>query len=242
MRAEIPTDNRRLPRGEVGRQKEGRPAIEVVSWVMSDILLGIFALLAGLVFCFRGYMAMRVVIPIWGAFTGFMLGAGLVANLGNEGFLVSALGWVVGAVLAEQHDELQDQAYGARHPHRRLLGVAARVTVDPEGAPGTGGRRHQDQRDQPPQPAAQGVPGELPAGHAPRDQGRELEDEPQHQLPRRQLRRGRTCPAGRTACSAGAMDARAAPCHARLVMLTLLIVAVVAVYAIVIWLMATKPA
>lgn len=67
---------------------------------MSDILLGIFALLAGLVFCFRGYLAMRVVIPIWGAFAGFMLGAGLVANLGNEGFLVSALGWIVGAVVA----------------------------------------------------------------------------------------------------------------------------------------------
>ncbi len=67
---------------------------------MSDILLGIFAILAGLFFCFRGYLAMRVVIPIWGAFAGFMLGAGLVASFANEGFLASVLGWVVGGVVA----------------------------------------------------------------------------------------------------------------------------------------------
>ncbi|HSO49526.1 MAG TPA: DUF4203 domain-containing protein [Acidimicrobiia bacterium] len=67
---------------------------------MGDIALGIFAILAGLLFCFRGYLAMRFVIPIWGAFSGFILGAGLVASLSAEGFLVSVLGWVVGAVLA----------------------------------------------------------------------------------------------------------------------------------------------
>jgi hypothetical protein len=43
---------------------------------------------------------MRVVIPIWGAFAGFMLGAGLVSSLADEGFLVSVLGWAVGAVVA----------------------------------------------------------------------------------------------------------------------------------------------
>lgn len=67
---------------------------------MGDIVLGSFAILAGLLFCFRGYLAMRVVIPIWGAFAGFMLGAGLVSSLASEGFLVSVLGWVVGAVVA----------------------------------------------------------------------------------------------------------------------------------------------
>ncbi len=66
---------------------------------MSDVLLGIFAVLAGLLFCFRGYLAMRVVIPIWGAFAGFMLGAGAVANITDEGFLASVLGWIVGGVV-----------------------------------------------------------------------------------------------------------------------------------------------
>jgi hypothetical protein len=56
--------------------------------------------LVGLVFCFRGYLAMRVVIPIWGAFAGFMFGAGLVDNFTDEGFLASALGWVVGIAMA----------------------------------------------------------------------------------------------------------------------------------------------
>jgi hypothetical protein len=56
--------------------------------------------LVGLVFCFRGYLAMRVVIPIWGGFAGFMFGAGLVDNFTDEGFLTSVLGWVVGIALA----------------------------------------------------------------------------------------------------------------------------------------------
>ena len=67
---------------------------------MDDILIGIFALIVGLVFCFSGYFAMRVVIPIWGAFAGFMFGAGLVDNFTDEGFLASALGWVVGIAVA----------------------------------------------------------------------------------------------------------------------------------------------
>ncbi len=67
---------------------------------MSDIVVGVFAILAGLVFCFRGYLAMRIVIPIWGAFSGFMLGAGLVDSFTGDGFLGSVLGWIVGAVLA----------------------------------------------------------------------------------------------------------------------------------------------
>lgn len=65
---------------------------------MSDIVVGILALLTGAVFCFRGYLAMRLVIPVWGAFAGFMLGAGIVS--GDAGFLGNALGWFVGFGLA----------------------------------------------------------------------------------------------------------------------------------------------
>ena len=65
---------------------------------MNDIVVGIIALLTGAVFCFRGYLAMRLVIPVWGAFAGFMLGAGIVA--GDAGFLGNALGWLVGLGLA----------------------------------------------------------------------------------------------------------------------------------------------
>ncbi len=65
---------------------------------MSDIVVGIIAVLTGAVFCFRGYLAMRLVIPVWGAFAGFMLGAGIVS--GDAGFLGNALGWFAGLGLA----------------------------------------------------------------------------------------------------------------------------------------------
>jgi hypothetical protein len=65
---------------------------------MSDIFVGIIALLTGAVFCFRGYLAMRIVIPVWGAFAGFMLGAGIVS--GDAGFLGNLTGWLVGFGLA----------------------------------------------------------------------------------------------------------------------------------------------
>lgn len=67
---------------------------------MQDVLVGLLAVVVGLAFCLRGYLAMRVIIPIWGAFTGFVLGAGLVASFADEGFLASVLGWVVGAAVA----------------------------------------------------------------------------------------------------------------------------------------------
>ncbi len=65
---------------------------------MNDIVVGVIAILTGAVFCFRGYLAMRLIIPLWGAFAGFMLGAGLVS--GDAGFLGNALGWLVGFGLA----------------------------------------------------------------------------------------------------------------------------------------------
>lgn len=67
---------------------------------MPDIILGILAILVGAVFCFRGIIAMRFVITLWGAFVGLNLGAGLVASINDESFLASALGWTVGIILA----------------------------------------------------------------------------------------------------------------------------------------------
>lgn len=67
---------------------------------MHDILVGILALAIGAVFCFRGYVLMRVVIPVWGAFAGFILGAGLVAATSDESFLRSLLAWAVGVAVA----------------------------------------------------------------------------------------------------------------------------------------------
>lgn len=63
---------------------------------MEDIIVGILAILFGAVFCFWGYFAMRIAIPIWGFFAGFMLGAGATAAFDDHDFLSTALGWILG--------------------------------------------------------------------------------------------------------------------------------------------------
>ncbi len=67
---------------------------------MSDAVVGILAVLVGILFCFRGFLAMRIVIPIWGAFVGFFLGAGLVDAGSDAGFLENAAAWFVAFGLA----------------------------------------------------------------------------------------------------------------------------------------------
>ncbi|HEX9259038.1 MAG TPA: DUF4203 domain-containing protein [Acidimicrobiales bacterium] len=67
---------------------------------MEDVIYGLIAIVAGAIFCFRGFLALRLIIPIWGFFVGFSVGAGLIANITDEGFLSSVLGWVVGFAVA----------------------------------------------------------------------------------------------------------------------------------------------
>ena len=67
---------------------------------MTDVVLGVLALLVGLLLCFRGSGAMRVLLALWGAFVGFGLGAGLVAALTDQGYLETVTGWLVAIVLA----------------------------------------------------------------------------------------------------------------------------------------------
>ena len=67
---------------------------------MQDIVVGLLAVVVGALFCFRGYLAMRIIIPIWGAFAGFLLGAGFVDATSDDRFLRSVLGWIVGVAVA----------------------------------------------------------------------------------------------------------------------------------------------
>src|SRR5262245_15382870 len=67
---------------------------------MTDILLGILAIVAGAAMLFAGQFVLRIVLPIWGFFAGFAFGAGLVADLADERFLGTVLGWVLGLVFA----------------------------------------------------------------------------------------------------------------------------------------------
>jgi hypothetical protein len=65
---------------------------------MADFVLGVLAILAGLVLCFGGRFVLRLVLPIWGFFVGFGFGAGLVAGFSEEHFLGTVLGWVLGLI------------------------------------------------------------------------------------------------------------------------------------------------
>jgi hypothetical protein len=68
--------------------------------IVQEMLLGLVAIAAGSLFCFRGYLTMRLVIPVWGAFSGFLTGAGLVDRWTEGGFLAGGLAWVVGLAVA----------------------------------------------------------------------------------------------------------------------------------------------
>jgi hypothetical protein len=67
---------------------------------VQDVIVGLLAVAVGALVCFRGYLAMRIIIPIWGAFAGFALGAGFIDNITGDGFLRSAMGWIVGLLVA----------------------------------------------------------------------------------------------------------------------------------------------
>ncbi len=66
---------------------------------MQDVISGVLAIAVGLLFCFRGYLTMRIIIPIWAMFGGFVLGAAIVASSDDHGFLRTGLSWTVGAVV-----------------------------------------------------------------------------------------------------------------------------------------------
>ena len=68
--------------------------------VVETVLIGLLAIVVGLALCFYGYAALRLVIAIWGAFAGFLLGAGVIAQVTGDGFLANGLAWLVGLGVA----------------------------------------------------------------------------------------------------------------------------------------------
>lgn len=60
---------------------------------MEAIVIGIVAVAIGALLCFRGYVTMRLVISLFGAFAGFMLGVGLFGDTAGDGGQVASAGW-----------------------------------------------------------------------------------------------------------------------------------------------------
>jgi hypothetical protein len=67
---------------------------------LEGIVIGLLGLVLGAAFTFAGYRWFLLLLPIWGLFVGFMVGAGATATLLGEGFLASVLGIGVGIVVA----------------------------------------------------------------------------------------------------------------------------------------------
>jgi hypothetical protein len=62
---------------------------------------GMIALLFGLVLAFAGYRLFLLLIPIWGFFFGFGLGAQTIMAISpNDAFLATVTSWVVGFIVA----------------------------------------------------------------------------------------------------------------------------------------------
>ncbi len=63
------------------------------------LCMGLIALTFGLVVIFGGYRLFLVLLPIWGFFVGFLLGAQTVQAIFDVGFLVTVTSWLVGFVV-----------------------------------------------------------------------------------------------------------------------------------------------
>ncbi|UCC54265.1 MAG: DUF4203 domain-containing protein [Anaerolineaceae bacterium] len=64
------------------------------------LCMALIALLFGTLICFGGYRLFLVLLPIWGFFFGFGLGAQTVQLLFGQEFLATVTSWVVGFVVA----------------------------------------------------------------------------------------------------------------------------------------------
>lgn len=60
---------------------------------------GLIGTMFGVLLAFFGYRLFLVLLPIWGFFFGFFLGADTIHSLFNTGFLTTITGWVVGFVV-----------------------------------------------------------------------------------------------------------------------------------------------
>ncbi len=70
-----------------------------INITLEGLLLGALAVGIGLAFAFWGFRVFLILLPIWGFFAGFLLGANGVDWLLGDGFLATTLGWVVGFLL-----------------------------------------------------------------------------------------------------------------------------------------------
>lgn len=80
---------------------------------MSTVLAVLFAAIMGAFFLLWGYRVFLVMLPIWGFFAGFWLGAAGISLLLGQGFLATVTGWVIGFIIGVVGAVLSYLFYGA---------------------------------------------------------------------------------------------------------------------------------
>jgi hypothetical protein len=65
-----------------------------------EILVGIILALIGLAICFFGLRFWFILLPVFGAITGFFVGARVMQDIFGTGFLATATSWIVGIIVA----------------------------------------------------------------------------------------------------------------------------------------------
>jgi hypothetical protein len=66
---------------------------------LQGLLIGALVIAIGLAFAFWGFRVFLILLPIWGFFAGFILGANGVEYILGDGFLATGTGWVIGFLL-----------------------------------------------------------------------------------------------------------------------------------------------
>lgn len=67
---------------------------------MSYVLVGLIAVVSGLILCFGGRTIFRIILSVWGAFVGFTLGGSLLSAFTGDPPYTTVLGWVVSVLAA----------------------------------------------------------------------------------------------------------------------------------------------
>ena len=117
-----------------------------MDFTIQGLLVGLLALAIGLAFAFYGFKLFLILLPIWGFFAGFLIGANLIASLlggADAGFLATVTGWVVGFILGLVFAVLSYLYYwvavillGGFLGYELTYGVLDWLNIFPENEPG----------------------------------------------------------------------------------------------------------
>lgn len=66
---------------------------------MEQVIIGILLALIGLGVCFFGLRYWFILLPIFGAVTGFYVGAAAIQGIAGTGFLSTGISWIVGIIV-----------------------------------------------------------------------------------------------------------------------------------------------